>query len=135
MIVDDEEYILKAMQRLLRPCEDMAVECFTSPTEALRRCRASVFDVILSDYRMPHMDGVEFLTEVRSLQPDAARLILSAHVDADAIMKAINNAGITKFLTKPWDGDTLIQSIYEAARTKMEILENRILSDMARNSL
>lgn len=132
MIVDDEEYILKAMQRLLRTCEDFNIECFTCPTEALRRCQVSVFDVILSDYRMPGMNGVEFLTEARQLQPESARLILSAHVDAEAIMNAINQAGISKFLTKPWDSDELVAAVYEAARLRQTLQENRLLSDLVR---
>lgn len=132
MIVDDEEYILKAMQRILRSCEEFRIECFLSPEEALRRCHISVFDVILSDYRMPGMNGVEFLSAARVLQPDSARLILSAHVDAEAIMNAINQAGISRFLVKPWNSEELMEAVYEAARKRKELQENRVLSDMVR---
>ena len=132
MIVDDEEYILKAMQRILRSCEDFKIECFLSPEEALRRCQIAVFDVILSDYRMPVMNGVDFLSAARILQPESARMILSAHVDAEAIMNAINQAGISRFLVKPWNSEELIEAVYEAARKRKELQENRILSDILR---
>ena len=94
MIVDDETSILQALRRLLRvaPCAygnsnfDLEVEIFDSPLAALERARHHPFDLFLTDYRMPGMDGVAFLKAVKDIQPDAARLILSGYADLNACL-------------------------------------------------
>lgn len=133
MIVDDEECILKAMERIFRFCSDLNIEYFQSPEQALRRSRVFVFDVIMSDYRMPEMNGLDFLIATKEFQPDAMRIILSAHVDAGSLMQAINQVGIDKYLTKPWDNEELIETIYSACKRRTTIVENRMLSDMVRD--
>lgn len=133
MIVDDEESILSALRRVLRiaPCTygrlnyELDVETFSSPGTALRRAGETGFDLIMSDYRMPEMDGVTFLTHAKELQPDAVRLVLSGYADLDAIMRAFDQAQIFRFVAKPWNDYILLSSIAEALNHRDIMLENR----------
>ena len=86
LIVDDEESILKSLRRLLSltPCTagevtyKLTVDICSSPKEALEKARHTAYDLVLSDFRMPAMNGVQFLKALREIQPDAARLILAS---------------------------------------------------------
>jgi translation initiation factor IF-2 len=90
------------------------VEAFNDPIAALARAREAPFDVILSDYRMPQMDGITFLHAVKDSQEHAVRMILSASTEVETIMKAINDVEAFRYLTKPWHEDELIDQIKEA---------------------
>jgi DNA-binding NtrC family response regulator len=85
----------------------LQVEMFTSPEAALERGEERDFDLVLSDYRMPSMNGVEFLTRFMKLQPDVPRVIVSAYADRDAIIAAINETNLSRFIQKPWDDEEL----------------------------
>lgn len=140
MLVDDEENILKALRRLLvaTPCiydgveYKVKVETFTSPDEALAFARHNAVDLVLSDYRMPGRDGVQFLKEFKDIQPNAARLILSGYADLNALMGAINEAQIYRFLSKPWNDYELVSSVAQALAYRNLMLENQHLADKAR---
>lgn len=140
MLVDDEQAILKALGRVLRmlPCEhegsrfSLEVESFVSPHAALARAHEVVFDLFLVDYRMPVMDGVTLLRRVRQLQPDAARLILSGYADLNALIDAINEAGIERFIAKPWDDRELMAAIARSLAQHDQRVESRRLADQAR---
>ena len=119
LIVDDDEAILKALRRLLQltPCticdvsQKLLADFFSSPQEALDKARSTAYDLALSDYRMPLMNGVRFLKAFREIQPDAARLILSGYADLNGLIGAINEAGITRFISKPWNDYELIATL------------------------
>ena len=80
LLVDDEQNVLNALKRELK--EVYEIETFTNPAEALRRCGEVNFDLVISDYQMPEMNGIEFLKQFGKLQPDASRLILSGQADS-----------------------------------------------------
>ena len=140
MIVDDEESILKALRRVLRlaPCVygnksfSLEVEAFSSPAEALERARHETFDLFISDFRMPEMDGIEFLKGAKALQPDAARLILSGYADLNALLRAVNEVGIERFIGKPWNDYDLMSAIGQALAHRELLLENRELANLVR---
>ncbi|MDZ7655955.1 MAG: response regulator [Sulfurimicrobium sp.] len=140
MLVDDEENILKALRRLLinTPCiydgidYKIRVESFSTADEALEYARHNAVDLVLSDYRMPHKDGVTFLKEFRGIQPNAARLILSGYADLNAVIGAINEAQIYRFINKPWNDYELVSSIAQALAYRNLMLENLHLADKAR---
>lgn len=139
LIVDDESSILKSLRRLLTltPCggsggEKLDIDCFADPQEALRKARHTVYDLVLSDYRMPGMDGVQFLKAVREMQPGAARLILSGYADLNGLIGAINEAQITRFIAKPWNDYELISAIGQALALREVTLENERLADQMR---
>ena len=121
MVVDDEPGILNAVRRMLKSKASTAlsrfsfeVETFDSPQRALLRAEEATFAVVLSDYRMPEMSGIDFLRRIKELQPSAARLILSGYADQSVLTRAINEAHVQRFLSKPWDDDELRSSIVEA---------------------
>ena len=140
LIVDDDESILKALRRLLSltPCTageevfPLTIDCFSSPQVALEKARHTAYDLVLSDYRMPVMSGVQFLTAFRALQPDAARLILSGYADLNGLIGAINEAGITRFISKPWNDYELVSAIGQALALREMTLENQRLADQLR---
>ena len=92
LILDDESSVTAALHRLLRQRfqKQIDVMTFTDPIEALARVHDTVFDVVLSDFRMPGMSGLEFLAQTKVTQPYAVRMILSASYDFDIIQKAVN---------------------------------------------
>lgn len=105
VLVDDEAPVLSALQRALRPLarEGIRVESYTRPHDALRRLGEVPVDVLVSDYRMPEMDGLALLSAAMTLQPHAIRMILSASSDFDVVMQAVNKVGLYRYLSKPWD--------------------------------
>jgi DNA-binding NtrC family response regulator len=132
MIIDDEENVLNALRRILRRLSDWDVETFSDPQAALRRAHVSRFDLYLSDYRMPQMDGVQLLTEIKQLQPEAMRLILSGYTDLTALMDAINKAEIYRFVSKPWNDYELVITLQQALAYHHIQCENRALADQVR---
>ncbi|MBS1198254.1 MAG: response regulator [Proteobacteria bacterium] len=140
MIVDDENAILQALRRLLRavPCTcgnssfELEIETFDSAPAALEHARHHAFDLFLTDYRMPGMDGVAFLKAVKAIQPDAARLILSGYADLNALMRAVNEVGIDRFIGKPWNDYELASAIAQSLAHRDLMLENRRLADLMR---
>lgn len=133
MLVDDEINVLKALQRVVaRTMAGVRVEIFDDPTAALERVSEMAFDLVVSDYRMPIMDGISFLSEVKRVQPDTVRLVLSAQADMQALVEAINRAEIFRFLAKPWDDDDLVATLRAAFARRDATLEERRLADEQR---
>jgi len=135
LLVDDEINVLHALRRGLSSSfqgESFRIETFDDPQQALERVKEADFDVIISDYRMPVMTGVVFLKQVKEIQPDAVRLILSASTDFEAVKTAINDAAVFRFLTKPWEQLELNNIIQLAFTQRDQLLEERRLADESR---
>lgn len=140
LLVDDEPGVLKALKRVLTlvPCRYDGVEfalqldLAPSPQEALEWLRGHAYDLILSDFRMPGMDGVQLLRAARQIQPGAARMILSGYADLNGVMAAINEAQIVRFLSKPWNDYELVSAIAQALAYRAVLLENQRLADLLR---
>ena len=98
LIVDDEPNILSSLTRVLGKVDDWEIETYDSAAEALKRAQTTSFELIISDYKMPEMDGVTFLHEIRKVQPEAMRLILSGFTDLEALLGAINEAEIFRYI-------------------------------------
>lgn len=138
LIVDDEPNVLSAMRRLcmnaaiLPALPEPSITTFTSPADALAHLDAHHVDIVISDYRMPEMDGASFLAKVRARHPDTARIIMSACSDIDGIVRAVNHAGIFRFVSKPWSDTDLKAAILEVLAHRALLLENRRLADEVR---
>ena len=133
IIVDDEEHVLNALRRLLsHAAREIKVDLFSAPEEALNKARHTPYDLALSDYRMPGMNGVQFLKAFRTIQPNAARLILSGHADLNGLIGAINEAGISRFIAKPWNDEELVSTIIQTLQKRDEAMETQRLADLAR---
>jgi len=135
MLVDDEPNILNSLKRIFNREKNFEIETYDKPKDALKRAQTSIFDLFLSDYRMPDMDGVEFLSETKKIQPESMRIILSGHTDLEALLGAINQAQIYRFITKPWDDYDLISTVKQALEFRDVLVENRRLADTVRGQL
>jgi len=112
-LVDDEPQILKSLQRVLRP-HKWEIHAFDDPQVALQALTEHDYAVIISDLRMPQLDGITYLQFARQRQPHAMRMLLTGHGDRDSMMKAINQAEVYRFLSKPWE-DYELESAVRAA--------------------
>lgn len=123
LMIDDEINVLHALQRSLRQCglaDQLRIELFTDAGDALARAGEVDFDIVLSDFQMPGMNGIEFLQCFRRLQPDAIRLILSASTEFDTVMRALNEAEIFRYPPKPWQPAELEAVIGQALARRDE---------------
>ena len=138
VIVDDEPNVLNALRRMCLNHDappaipDPQVMTFTSPVQALAYLRDHRVDLVISDFRMPEMDGASFLQQVRSLQPNSARIIISAYADVQGIMRAINDAGIFQFVSKPWCDEELKTAIVRVLAHRALLVENQKLANEVR---
>ncbi|MBK8009903.1 MAG: response regulator [Deltaproteobacteria bacterium] len=112
LIVDDEASHRELLSFLL--CEEYDVMTAQDGPEALAKAAAKRPDVVLADYRMPGMSGVEVLRELRDLCPDSIRFLVTAYADTDVLRDSINLGGIYRFLSKPVDSDILRVDIARA---------------------
>ena len=131
MIVDDEENISRALRRALA-ASNMEIELFSVPHEALRRAQTANFDLVISDYRMPAIDGIQLLATMKQLQPDAMRIIISGHADLEGLIGAVNAAQIFRFISKPWNDPDLALCVRQALEYRAVLVENRRLADEVR---
>jgi two-component system NtrC family sensor kinase len=114
LCVDDEENVLRSLKRLFL---DSEYEIFiaTSGDEGLEILRRTEnIQIVISDYRMPKMNGVDFLKEVYKRWPDTIRIVLSGYADTSSIVEAINVGHIYKFIPKPWNDAELKVAISNA---------------------
>ncbi len=130
LILDDDENVISALQRTLRRTE-YDVDAFICPEQALKRCMTKIYECIISDYKMPAMDGVTFLTKAREAQPDAIRLMMSAQADYEVLQKAIVEANIYNFIPKPWENDGLIHIVTLAIEQQQIYWKNKHLAKKA----
>ena len=107
VIVDDEEMVLTSLSSFLALETDYQVETFTRATEALRFVQDNDVDIVISDFLMPEMDGLQFLSRVRDQKPIVPRVILTGYADKENAIKAINEVGLYQYIEKPWDNDAL----------------------------
>jgi len=127
LLVDDEENVLKALKRLFIEDEGLEVHTASSGREGLELLKNTEFAVIVSDQRMPEMTGVEFLQQAKELFPDAVRIMLTGYADIHATIKAINDAGAYRYITKPWNDKEIKFIIKEALDYFRLIKENKYL--------
>ncbi|HWV37111.1 MAG TPA: HD domain-containing phosphohydrolase [Vulgatibacter sp.] len=113
LIVDDDLLILRALQRVLE-AQGFFVSGKSHPAEALEDLRAQPANLIISDYMMPGMNGVEFLTEARRVCPDAPRLLLTAANDFRVAAEAVNSGEVYRLLSKPWNHAELLATVNQA---------------------
>ncbi|OHB28755.1 MAG: hypothetical protein A2X84_06485 [Desulfuromonadaceae bacterium GWC2_58_13] len=111
LCVDDEKNVLKALQRLFMD-EDYDILTAESGQDGLEALGQNPdIQVVISDYRMPGMTGVDFLHEVSKQWPNTVRIILSGFADTAAIVSAINEGQVYRFVAKPWNDDDLKHTI------------------------
>lgn len=125
-LVDDEPNILKALKRALQR-HFPNILTFDNPETALSELTYTHVDLIISDYQMPQMTGVEFLSQFKQSHPDSLRMILSGQADMKGVLAAINTVGIYRFIVKPWNDEELIINIQSALAYSKLDQENKEL--------
>jgi signal transduction histidine kinase len=113
LIVDDESENLEVLEALLS--DHYGVVRAESADQALRILAATPVDVVISDQRMPGLSGVQLLERVEASWPDVAGIVLTAYTDSPAMLSAINDAHVFRFLTKPFDPDAVLGAVAEAS--------------------
>ncbi|WP_275545336.1 response regulator [Pseudomonas sp. Marseille-Q0931] len=113
MFVDDEERILRSLALQFRRHYEVLTE--SDPLRALQRLREEQIHVLVSDQRMPQMSGAQLLAEAREIAPNTLRILLTGYSDLDAAVEALNNGGIFRYLTKPWDQQEMAFTLRQAA--------------------
>ncbi|ACM21846.1 response regulator [Geotalea daltonii FRC-32] len=126
MLVDDEAYVISALQRALID-ESYETTGVNSGEAALQLMEGKSYKVVISDERMPGMDGATFLSVVKERYPETVRIMLTGHASVDATMKAVNNGEIYRFFVKPWDEVQLKLAIRSAIEKYDLESENRRL--------
>lgn len=137
MLIDDEPHVLTALQRLLRqhppvPGKPFAVEAYTSPLQAIEGAQERTIDLVIADYRMPELDGVETLRRIGELQPQVGRILLSGSREFDTVVDAVNVAQVGRIVIKPWGEIELLTAIRDMVETRRLRLENAELADQVR---
>ena len=128
LLVDDEPSVLSALRRLFRS-QGYRIEQATSGAEALLVLAMQPVDLVISDMRMPEMDGAALLAQVRQNYPSAVRILLTGYADISATIAAINQGAIHRYIAKPWDDQEMLMVVGEALRRRELELENtRLLS-------
>ncbi|WP_018151892.1 HD domain-containing phosphohydrolase [Leeia oryzae] len=113
LIVDDEVNILSSLRRLIRP---LGYQILTAESAAmgLSILEEEPVDLIISDMRMPNMNGAEFLKQVKERWPSIVRILLTGYSEVSSTISAINEGGIYRYLSKPWDERELLHTIAQA---------------------
>lgn len=113
LLVDDESNVLSALRRLLRPA---GYTVLTAPggEEALAQLAAQEVDLLVSDMRMPNMDGAQLLAQARQRWPNTQRVLLTGYADVTSAVSAINEGGIFRYVSKPWDEAEFLNIVHQA---------------------
>ncbi|HEX8818189.1 MAG TPA: HD domain-containing phosphohydrolase [Terriglobales bacterium] len=135
LFVDDEQAVLDGFKRMLHRDFEIDTEC--GGELALKAIHSrGPYAVVVSDMRMPQMDGVQFLSKVRQITPDTVRLVLTGHADIQSAMDAVNQGYLFRFLAKPCDKDTLSKALTAALvqhrliTAEKELLENTFMGSI-----
>ncbi len=130
VLVDDEEMVLTSIRAFLSLETDYDVSTFSNPAEAVQHFSKRPVDVVVTDYLMPQMTGLDLLRKAKETQPSAARILLTGHADKQSAIQAINEVGLYQYLEKPWDNAQLLLSINSAIeRTRLlRMLEVKVLA-------
>jgi response regulator RpfG family c-di-GMP phosphodiesterase len=134
LLVDDEIAILDGLRRQLR--KKFTVHTANSGAEALELLQSEPVAVVVSDMRMPQMDGAAFLSQVRALHPDVVRILLTGQADTQAAITAVNEGQIYRFLTKPCPPEVLVEEIGSAVElNRLVAAEKELLGTTLRRTV
>jgi response regulator RpfG family c-di-GMP phosphodiesterase len=131
LLVDDEPNVLAAMERRLKG--RFSIETLSHPLKALEAVQSKgPYGVVVSDLRMPEMNGTELLKKIRELAPDTVRIMLTGYADVDTAIEAVNEGNVFRFLTKPCPAEVLERALgaglkqYRLVRAERELLEQTL---------
>ncbi|MCP4571639.1 MAG: response regulator [bacterium] len=139
VLVDDEEMVLSSLRSFLELETEYGVESFTEPRAALDwAANGAAPDVVVSDFLMPEIDGIEVLRVFAEKHPHAPRILLTGYADKESAIKAINDVGLFQYVEKPWDNEHLLMVLRNALERRFLVkqLQDKIAEiDEARGEL
>ena len=138
VIVDDEEMVITSVRAYLELETEFEIHGFTEPEQAVKHMENHPVDIAVSDYLMPRMSGIQFLTRAKQIQPEASRVLLTGHADKQSAIQAINDVGLYQYVEKPWENAQLlliIQNGIERSKLLRELREKVSELDTAHSSL
>lgn len=137
MFVDDDENILQAFKRILRGRYELTFHTKASDAIAeLESNKENPYAVIVSDFRMPEIDGAKFLARAKQIVPNTVRILLTGYADINAAISVINEGNIFRFMTKPCPNETLINAIEEGIKQyKLIIAEKELLAETLKGTI
>jgi len=128
VVVDDEEMVTRSIRSFFSLELPHRTETFNSPAAALKFVESNEVDLVISDYLMPELNGIELLLKVREIRPEAVRVLLTAYSDKESAIRAINKVGLYQYVEKPWDNEELklvvINALERRALLKMLLAAN-----------
>ncbi|MDB6035053.1 MAG: hypothetical protein JWM16_5391 [Verrucomicrobiales bacterium] len=131
LFVDDEHMVLEGLRRMLRPMrQEWEMEFLGSGAHALQRMKEATFDVIVSDMRMPGMNGAELLNNVMELHPRTIRFVLSGHADEDLILKCVGSTH--QYISKPCEPEILKATIQRVTSLRANVENDRVQTLVAK---
>ncbi len=127
LLLDDEPMVTRALDALLRLQSEFEPCPFNIPEAALDFIEREPVDAIVADFVMPGMDGLDFLTRARRVQPSCSRILLTGYADKQSAIRAINEIGLFRYLEKPWNNDDLLLAVRNAVERSrlVRLLEER----------
>ena len=128
LVVDDDAVVIDSLASLLKLETDYEIVQTDSSLEAVRILNETSVDLIITDFLMPELNGLQLLAEAKRLHPDVPRILLTGYADKDNAIRAINEVGLFQYVEKPWDNEQLLLVIQNAitARSLQETLADRI---------
>jgi adenylate cyclase len=135
LLVDDEAGVVNSLVRNLRSEKDWEIVTADSGENALPLIAEKNVDLIISDNRMPGMTGVELFKRVKNTNPDIHRILLSGYSDTDALISAINDGEVYRFIAKPWDNQELVDIIQGVFRQQRIIGIARSIVDQFNSTM
>lgn len=131
LFVDDEERVLAGLRRILRPLHgDWDMRFVTSGSAALEALDGDAFDLVVSDVRMPGMDGIELLDKIRDSHPDLIRIILSGYSDQVDTLRS--TAVAHQYLAKPCDADVIRETVARSTSLRQQLTDPALLAAIAK---
>lgn len=124
LYVDDDKLLTSTFSTLMKVEGFKDVVVYNNPVEAIEYLKTETPDLIISDFLMPEMNGLEFLREAKKIYPETSMILLTAYADKENAIKTINEIGVYKYIEKPWDNDDLVMNI------KNGIERSHLLADL-----
>jgi type II secretory ATPase GspE/PulE/Tfp pilus assembly ATPase PilB-like protein/FixJ family two-component response regulator len=131
LFVDDEENVLKALRRVFLE-ENYNLLVAANAEQALDLIERESIQLVISDFKMPGMNGVDLLREIKKRKPGILRIMLTGHADVQAVMGAVNEGAVYKFITKPWNDEDLRLSVSLALQQYVLLKENKVLKEITK---
>ena len=123
LYVDDDKLLTSTFSTLMKVEGFKDVIVYNNPVEAIEYLKTEAPDLIISDFLMPEMNGLEFLREAKKLYPETSMILLTAYADKENAIKTINEIGVYKYIEKPWDNDDLIERSHLLANLREKIAQ------------